>query len=495
MRTYSDIPFTDGTFILKQTQPMLTALELGLLDYFAPGFHHRKEGVPENDPDAMPARFGIKVQYVADRQRRFAGDKSLPRSRYYSVCNRDTGDDRGTLVRELRTYSNYKVTGPLNIIDTTAQTGVPQYFHDLFRGKPAIVFVPYHSRALGNEFAELLGLDPFQHSRDQYGAVFLSITAVSIPRVIDLRLPDTADWFAYHLTRLRFSDLGFPGNQQQCFPLGPVDDFKTVLPTLLNAEPGSNFGDATQIAGIWLRTIGANAVVFPSARSNIETRLRDGRVSDWYGWNLVDYREAPPPELQGMVFFTAWNTHPLKPSDTMMHGKYADPSIAYLGVTIEIQRHESDSSLKVSHYEEQQEALQLNKAWAFCVDRLRDKLSPDDITLLQDFPLHVAQRSPSVEYIQTLNPEKDGGGFDMSFPRFDHVVGRIVRICDRTGFGTHFYDTSALASCCADLIAAALQMGDAPQRLLQKCDALSSSSAAGFIHAVRRFATLVLEDD
>jgi hypothetical protein len=334
MSTYGDIPFTDGTFVLKQTQPVLTALELALMDYFAPGFHHRKEGVPGNDPDAIPAQVGMKLQYVADRQRRFAGDKSLPRSRYFSVCNTDTGDDRGTLVRELRAYSDYQITGPLNIIDTTAQTGVPRYFQDLFRGKPAVVFVPYHSRALGNAFAKLLGLDPSEHSRDHYGAVFLSITEISIPNVIDLRHPDTADWFAYHLTRLRFSDLGFPGNQQQrdlaCFPLGPCDDFKTVLPVLLNAEHGGQFGDATQIAGIWLRTIGANAVIFPSARSNIEARLLDGQVSDWYGWNLVDYREAPTPELKGFTCFTDWNTYPLKPSDPMMHGKYADPSIEYL---------------------------------------------------------------------------------------------------------------------------------------------------------------------
>ncbi|MBK8557259.1 MAG: hypothetical protein IPL65_16495 [Lewinellaceae bacterium] len=497
MSTYSNIPFTDGTFILKQTQPLLTQTEQDLIAYFAPGFRYRKEGIPGNDPEALPARLGIEVQHVADRQRRFAGDKSLPRSRYYSVCNTNTGDDRGTLVRELRAYSDYQVTGPIIIIDTTASTGVPQYFQDLFHEAPAIVFVPKHSRVLGNVFAELLGLDPSLHSRSQYAAVPLSISEVSIQKVIDLRLPDTADWFAYHLTRLRFSDLGITGNQQKrdiaCFPMGPVDDFKTLLPILMNAERGSSFGDATQIAGIWLRKIGADAVVFPSARSNVETIHRDGQLADWYGWNLVDYRGAPPPEPQGMVFSHDFSlySYPLQPSNTLMHGEYADPSIAYLGVTIGLNRRGVDSLLKVSHYEEQQYAIQLNKAWAFCVDRLRDKLSPDDVTNLYDFPFKVAQRSPSLEYIQTLDLKKESFGIDLSFPSFDDVVGRIVCIGNDVGVGTHYYDTVALEGCCADLIAAALQTGDAPQRLLQKCKNLSNSSVASFIPSVRRFAELV----
>jgi hypothetical protein len=499
MSSYGEIPFTEGTFVLKQTQPELTQLELALLDYFAPGFHHRKDGIPGNDPDALIARLGTNIQYVADRQRRFAGDKLLPRSRYFSVCNSNDGDDRGTMTSELRAYSDYRATGPINIIDTTAPTVVPQYFEDLFRGKPAIVFIPYHSRALGNSFAEFLKLDPSEHSKDRYGAVSLSVIAVQMTKVIDLRDLHSADWFAYHLTRLRFSDLGNQGNQRQrdlpCFPLGPADDFKSILPVLLNADLGSTFGDATQIAGVWLRRIGANALIFPSARCNMEATVRDGRVVDWYGWNLVDYRGAPTPELTAMTSFTTWDDkYPLRPSQ-MLLGKHADPSVAYLGVTIELQHDDSGSTLKVSHYEEQQQALKLNQAWAFCVDRLREKLPPDDISLLLDFPLAVAQRSPSAEYLQTLNLKVDTGAFDLSFPLFDDAVGRIVRIDDSVGVGTHFYDTIALASCCADLIGAALQIRDVPERLLQKCEDLSRSSVAQFVPAIRKFATLVLRDD
>jgi hypothetical protein len=84
------------------------------------------------------------------------------------------------------------VTGPLNIIDTKAQSGVPRYFKESFAGTPAIVFVACHPQAIGNKFAEWLGLDKKEHSATHYAAVRLAITQVVIPNVIGLREPAVA---------------------------------------------------------------------------------------------------------------------------------------------------------------------------------------------------------------------------------------------------------------------------------------------------------------
>jgi hypothetical protein len=46
--------------------------------------------------------------------------------------------------------------------------------------------------------------------------------------------------------------------------------------------------------------------VFPSARSNASITLEQGVLIGFYGWNLVDYREAEPPQLQTFVLWPHW---------------------------------------------------------------------------------------------------------------------------------------------------------------------------------------------
>lgn len=44
---------------------------------------------------------------------------------------------------------------------------------------------------------------------------------------------------------------------------------------------------------MWLRTLGADALIFPSTRVDAFAEFIDGRLVDHGGWNLVDYRNAP----------------------------------------------------------------------------------------------------------------------------------------------------------------------------------------------------------
>jgi hypothetical protein len=42
----------------------------------------------------------------------------LPRSRYYTLCEDESGDDAGTLVCEMWAYSHIACTGKIDLLDT-----------------------------------------------------------------------------------------------------------------------------------------------------------------------------------------------------------------------------------------------------------------------------------------------------------------------------------------------------------------------------------------
>jgi hypothetical protein len=63
---------------------------------------------------------------------------------------------------------------------------------------------------------------------------------------------------------------------------------------------------ATRIAGQWLRSLGTDALVFPSARSDSFVEAHDEDVTAFYGWNLVDYRTAYPARLQTFDLTPSW---------------------------------------------------------------------------------------------------------------------------------------------------------------------------------------------
>jgi len=143
------------------------------------------------------------------------------------------------------------------------------------------------------------------------------LVQITFERLIDLRMPNTRHWFVKEFTRLtttipkedtrlKESELSIP-----VFPIaGPLDDFKDLLPTLLDQDQGGGRG-ATQAAGVWLRRLGAEALIFPSARADISVLISHGELKDWYGWNLVDYRGAPPPAFSGFIDVSPeWDRYP-----------------------------------------------------------------------------------------------------------------------------------------------------------------------------------------
>lgn len=256
--------------------------------------------------------------------RRFAGDPSLDRGRYFTLCKDSNGNDEGTLVRELLAYHNPQKSGLVTIIDPT----VPEH-HDkvplVLRGHQLrsllLLFPPVGGRP--HSFATRLTTE----AKPLYVTLPVRVYEAEIDRVIDLRRPDTANWFAVSLSRLNWFDFlpdpkvferaedfrtwihisgynptGYdPSKFQQptaftAFPFKPpLDSFGDILPALLCQSIGGGRG-AAQIAGLWLRKLGVNGLIFPSARSDSRVLVRDREVVEWSGFNFVDYRNAQPPK-------------------------------------------------------------------------------------------------------------------------------------------------------------------------------------------------------
>jgi hypothetical protein len=138
----------------------------------------------------------------------------------------------------------------------------------------------------------------------------LRVKTTTFEKLIDLRMPETRQWFVTELTRLRSQTTG-----EAVFPLaGPLDDFYDLLPTLLSPGLGDGHG-ATQVAGSWLRRLGAEALVFPSARADTRVSIASGELREWYGWNLVDYRDSPTPAMNEFLILSRWHRFPSTAED------------------------------------------------------------------------------------------------------------------------------------------------------------------------------------
>ena len=282
---------------------------------------------------------GLGVPRDADltTARRFAGDPSLGRGRYFTLCKDLNGDDGGTLVRELLAYHNPQKSGPVTIIDPA----VPEHHN-----KVPLVLRSHPLRCLLLLFPPVDGRPhPFTtrfttEAKPLYVTLPVRISEVEIDRVVDLRRPDTANWFAASLSRLNWFDLlpdpkvfeqtknfrrwihisgynpsGYDPNKSQeptdftAFPFkAPLGSFGDLLPALLCQSIGGGRG-AAQIAGLWLRKLGVSGLIFPSARSDCRVLVQDGEVVEWSGFNFVDYRNAQPPEhLAAIDLSVGWPT-------------------------------------------------------------------------------------------------------------------------------------------------------------------------------------------
>ena len=254
--------------------------------------------------------------------RRFSGDGYLSRARYFSVCQ-DDGRDGGTMLRELTVYHDPMRDGPVEV-------------RDLMESPPeaencSVVTEPWPRKGPTGLLVSIPSYTAIRHDWLNDAVRRWETTIVVLPvqiirerfeRVIDLRDPRVAAWFTRELTRLRW--ITGDGSEARAFPnKEPLDEFTDLLPSLLVQYQGGGNG-ATRVAGQWLRSLGADALVFPSARSDSRVKVDQDAVKDFYGWNLVDYRGASAARLQTFDMTSGWATRMSNEIDEMPLAHQAD---------------------------------------------------------------------------------------------------------------------------------------------------------------------------
>ena len=193
----------------------------------------------------------------------------FPRGRYHSVATTPDGHDNRTLKHELIAYMAPRATGWHWILDLLDDEDRKL----LDRSSTNAIAVLSRSH-----------LDP-----DVLSATVLPLKSqtVEIQRCIDLRYPMTRQWF---FDTFRIGDGAILSK-----PHGTdAENFYDMLPSLLWPAPGGGDidspGEVTRSIALWMVLRNVGALIYPSARCDVELETRNGEILSWKGWCLVDYR-------------------------------------------------------------------------------------------------------------------------------------------------------------------------------------------------------------
>ena len=245
-----------------------------------------------------------EAMFINALRRRYAGDSTMVRGAYYSVCSDEHGNDGGSLARELSAYCEPGAEH-LAIVHDLVMPDQAELLHQYCQAPAglAVELPPTKTGRPNRIHAHLIrrGLSTDDDGRSEGVVVFLPLAVAwfEVPDVLDLRQLAAQQWLAEFLPA---------GNETFSMPYaGEISHFCEMLPSLMSPERGGS--DIDSGIGILLRRSGVNGLVFPSARSDVLCEYVDGELSRFAGWNFLDYREAPPLEMvQRMVFQDDWLT-------------------------------------------------------------------------------------------------------------------------------------------------------------------------------------------
>jgi hypothetical protein len=317
-------PFTEVELILKQINPAdLSDLGRDALNQAFTGFYDEAENIQEEQEmqeflNNRFGEFGLKFSKPSEKiqpgesksYRRYAGDSGLPRGRYYSVCADESGNDNGTLLQEIRAYNNPLKAGLVSVLDSTDRESREEAFRWVGNYSPHLIikFVPIWGEQPELAQQQLAKLDKTYDLFQVH--IPMRVTREVRKKVLDLRQPEAAEWFTREFTRL-------PSNPDSPVKIAdtrpPLNSFFELLPTLL--EQGLGGSDQLNAAGTWLRALGAQGLIFPSARTDASVTFERKKLVSSTGFNFVDYSNAPLPrflenlesdDIKAHIFFTAF---------------------------------------------------------------------------------------------------------------------------------------------------------------------------------------------
>lgn len=359
----TDIPFTTFNGYLKYIRPNALTSEQRVAQSLAfQGFFIEPIQNPQDVEFYERDRLELDTQGISHwlqqpfTYRRYAGGTELPRGRYYSVCSDQTGNDHQTLASELTAYIDPNESGEVYTVDLSDPAYIAQrkYYANLwpeagafdnviaalFRSRPGCPspFMERYSAAIGEPIGPMTEMIP------EWPVFFPTRTvSKSISRCIDLRRPEVQKWFNSQLragipgvtylyrdiglrkellltehersraalehTEVNLQDLDIKVDTALRYISNPDGyemlpqaggTFVDLLPLLMFPIRGGS--PVTEAIAVWLRRIGANAFIFPSARTDPYCKIENGELVETRGWNLVDYRNAPnPPSLVRLI--------------------------------------------------------------------------------------------------------------------------------------------------------------------------------------------------
>jgi hypothetical protein len=223
------------------------------------------------------------------RRRRYSGGlfsagKPLPRGRYSTVCTTPSGDDAWGLCQELRAYAGSTLRQKIYAYDL-GESSLQQAFVEkgwLVGRRLGLHFIDEDGEILARYAS--IG-DGFLMSPEHPGFwrthLDYFVEDVDIDGVVDLRIPATQEWFC-DTFREGYGDFWRKPSGRD------LGRFQDMLPTLVAADLGGSA--VTDAIGLSLRMMGAQGLIYPSARCDPETIVDGGELQGWIGFNLVDFR-------------------------------------------------------------------------------------------------------------------------------------------------------------------------------------------------------------
>jgi hypothetical protein len=315
------IPFTSFRGSLKQlTLAGLGEAQRALFALLFPRFFDEFERELEDNEALRELKAMPQVRFLQPRLSRRFGPLHLPRGRYYSVCSDAEGADGGTLMNELRAYRDPVRSGMVEVLDlgmgkAVVISGEEHIGFERLREVAAIIHEP-------ERVETLLAQTPHEAIRRPDGGAAAivrfpyTVLELSFEKAVDLREPATRDWFAAELSHpaedwlwpetmpvlsTAEKPLKFLSKYRSVEGRAPVPrTFEAMLPSLISPALGG--GDAgwagMTLMGIGSRllNLGADAFIYPSARSDVFVKVRNAGVTEFGGWCLVDYRELEDEE-------------------------------------------------------------------------------------------------------------------------------------------------------------------------------------------------------
>jgi hypothetical protein len=318
-------PFQSLRLEGRQLARETTRLQSVAINFAFPAFFGRATLTGSEDPrpdlpvgmtmprleDKLFRRQSLRRRYSADSHEKFG------RRRYFALGGPRPGIASYALASEMNAYAITHKTG----LCVAAQNGSEDSIDVVFRGlpgepNPLHIFV-HNTQAYGSLFDHVHD-DPRESITAALVAAVPSLTEfrLSIPMMdatlefdhcLDLRRGVAREWMIAFFSKpppcetdedLAHGDWLRLTAGEYGIDLGTITGWKSFR--RITSDPAFGGNGMTDIFAAFLRKLGCDGLVYPSARCDYGAVYNDGELVDWWGWNIVDYRDATPPTRLAM---------------------------------------------------------------------------------------------------------------------------------------------------------------------------------------------------